>query len=93
MRIWRLADDVLDPEALTIGFARRFATYKRGALLLRDTERLKRMLEETKRPIQFIFAGKAHPADNDGKELIRAIVNFARIQSAASPADCLPGKL
>jgi starch phosphorylase len=73
-----LADEVLDPEALTIGFARRFATYKRGALLLRDIDRLKRMLEETKRPIQFIFAGKAHPADSEGKELIRAIVNFAR---------------
>jgi starch phosphorylase len=73
-----IADEVLDPEALTIGFARRFATYKRGALLLRDPERLKRLLEDTKRPIQFIFAGKAHPADNDGKELIRAIVNFAR---------------
>jgi starch phosphorylase len=73
-----LADEVLDPEALTIGFARRFATYKRGALLLRDPERLKKLLEETKRPIQFIFAGKSHPADNEGKELIRAIVNFAR---------------
>ncbi len=72
------AEEVLDPEALTIGFARRFATYKRGALLLRDPERLKKLLEDTKRPIQFIFAGKAHPADNDGKELIRAIVNFAQ---------------
>src|SRR5437762_5881014 len=72
------AEEVLDPEALTIGFARRFATYKRGALLLRDPERLKRLLEDTKRPIQFIFAGKAHPADNEGKELIRAIVQFAR---------------
>jgi starch phosphorylase len=72
------ADEILDPEALTIGFARRFATYKRGALLLRDTDRLQRMLEDTKRPIQFIFAGKAHPADQEGKELIRAIVNFAR---------------
>jgi starch phosphorylase len=73
-----VADEVLDPEALTIGFARRFATYKRGALLLGDPERLKRLLEDTKRPIQFIFAGKAHPADSDGKELIRTIVNFAR---------------
>ncbi len=73
-----VADQVLDPEALTIGFARRFATYKRGALLMRDPERLKRLLEDTKRPIQFVFAGKAHPADNEGKELIRAIVNFAR---------------
>ncbi len=72
------ADEVLDPEALTIGFARRFATYKRGALLLRDPDRLRRLLEDTKRPIQFVFAGKAHPADNEGKELIRTIVNFAR---------------
>jgi starch phosphorylase len=72
------ADECLDPEALTIGFARRFATYKRGALLLRDPERLRRLLEDVKRPVQFIFAGKAHPADTEGKELIRAIVQFAR---------------
>jgi glycogen phosphorylase len=72
-----IADEVLDPEALTIGFARRFASYKRGALLLRDVGRLQRLLEETKRPIQFIFAGKAHPADHEGKELIKALVNFA----------------
>src|SRR5687768_6100383 len=72
------AEEVLDPEALTIGFARRFATYKRGALLLRDPERLKKLLEDSKRPVQFVFAGKAHPADNEGKELIRTIVNFAR---------------
>jgi starch phosphorylase len=73
-----IADEVLDPEALTIGFARRFASYKRGALLLRDPARLHRLIEDTKRPIQFIFAGKAHPADHEGKELIKAIVNFAR---------------
>jgi len=73
-----MADEVLDPEALTIGFARRFATYKRGALLLRDPDRLRRLLEDTKRPIQFVFAGKAHPADHEGKELIKMIVNFAR---------------
>ena len=72
------AEQVLDPDALTIGFARRFATYKRGTLLLRDAERLKRLLEDTKHPIQFLFAGKAHPADNEGKELIKQIVNFAR---------------
>ncbi|HMO27184.1 MAG TPA: alpha-glucan family phosphorylase, partial [Tepidisphaeraceae bacterium] len=72
------AEQVLDPEALTIGFARRFATYKRGALLMRDPARLKALLEDTKRPIQFIFAGKAHPADSEGKELIKTIVNFAR---------------
>ena len=66
-----MADQVLDPEALTIGFARRFATYKRGTLLLRDPERLKKLLDDTKRPIQFLFAGKAHPADHEGKELIK----------------------
>jgi glycogen phosphorylase len=73
-----VADHLLDPEALTIGFARRFASYKRGALLLRDPDRLRALLEDSKRPIQFIFAGKAHPADNEGKELIRALVHFAR---------------
>ncbi|MBC7785623.1 MAG: alpha-glucan family phosphorylase [Burkholderiales bacterium] len=72
------ADAVLDPEALTIGFARRFATYKRGALLLRDLDRLRKILDDTKRPIQFVFAGKAHPADHEGKELIKTIVNFCR---------------
>ena len=72
------AGEVLDPDALTIGFARRFATYKRGSLLLRDQERLLRLLEDTHRPIQIIFAGKAHPADHEGKELIKTIVNFAR---------------
>ena len=73
-----IAAEVLDPEALTIGFARRFATYKRGALILRDPDRLRRLLENTKRPVQIIFAGKAHPADHEGKELIKTIVNFAR---------------
>src|SRR6185436_274747 len=73
-----IAEEVLDPEALTIGFARRFASYKRGNLLLRDPDRLKRLLEDTKHPIQFVFAGKAHPADIEGKELIKAIINFAR---------------
>src|SRR5215213_6325124 len=72
------AEQVLDPEALTIGFARRFATYKRGNLILRDANRLRALLEDTKRPIQFVFAGKAHPADHEGKELIKTIVNFAR---------------
>jgi starch phosphorylase len=73
-----VADDVLDPDALTIGFARRFATYKRGALLLRDPARLLRLLEDANRPVQFLFAGKAHPADAGGKDVIRAIVEFAR---------------
>ncbi len=72
-----VADEVLDPEALTIGFARRFATYKRGTLLLRDIERLSRILNNPARPVQIIFAGKAHPADFEGKELIRQIVQLS----------------
>jgi len=72
------ADEVLDPEALTIGFARRFATYKRAALLLRDPERLSRILNDRERPVQIMFAGKAHPQDNPGKELIRQIIHLAR---------------
>lgn len=72
------ADQVLDPEALTIGFARRFATYKRGALLLTDEARLLKILHDAKRPVQFVFAGKSHPADNGGKELIRKISQFCR---------------
>ena len=68
------AEEVLDPEVLTIGFARRFATYKRGTLLLRDPDRLERILNNPAMPVQFIFAGKAHPQDHEGKELIRQIV-------------------
>jgi starch phosphorylase len=71
------AEEVLDPEALTIGFARRFATYKRGNLLLREPERLIKILTNTETPVQFIFAGKAHPRDTAGKELIRQLVHFA----------------
>jgi glycogen phosphorylase len=72
------AEEVLDPEALTIGFARRFATYKRGDLIFRDTQRLLRLITEAKHPIQFVFAGKAHPKDNGGKELIAKVVQHAR---------------
>jgi starch phosphorylase len=72
------AGEVLDPAALTIGFARRFATYKRATLLLQDVERLVRILNDRQKPVQFIFAGKAHPADNGGKELIREIVQVGR---------------
>jgi starch phosphorylase len=72
------ADEVLDPEALTIGFARRFATYKRATLLFEDAARLRRILTDTERPVQIIFAGKAHPHDDGGKELIKAIIHFAR---------------
>ncbi|HEU0264134.1 MAG TPA: alpha-glucan family phosphorylase, partial [Geobacterales bacterium] len=73
-----IADEVLDPEMLTIGFARRFATYKRGTLLLRDLERLARILTNHDRPVQIVFAGKAHPQDNEGKELIRQIVQLSK---------------
>jgi len=72
------AEEVLDPDALTIGFARRFATYKRSTLLFRDLERLKAILHKADRPVQFIFAGKAHPHDTGGKDLIRQISRTAR---------------
>jgi glycogen phosphorylase len=67
------ASEVLDPEALTIGFARRFATYKRATLIFRDAERLNKLLNRQDRPIQIIIAGKAHPKDQPGKELIQQI--------------------
>lgn len=69
------ARNILDPDVLTIGFARRFATYKRADLLLRDLDRLYEMVNHSERPIQIIFAGKAHPADEPGKQLIRKIAN------------------
>ncbi len=69
---------LLDPAALTIGFARRFAGYKRATLVLRDLDRLKAMLLDHWRPVQFIFAGKAHPADDGGKELIRQVYRLAK---------------
>jgi len=68
---------VLDPKALTIGFARRFATYKRATLLLSQPDRLKALLLSSDRPVQFVFAGKSHPADDSGKELIRQVSAFA----------------
>jgi len=74
----RQAEEVLDPEALTIGFARRFATYKRATLLFHDVERLVRIVSDKERPVQILFAGKAHPRDNPGKELIREIIHQAR---------------
>ncbi len=66
-----------DPDLLTVCFARRFATYKRATLLLSQPERLRALLLDPERPVQFIFAGKAHPADEPGKELIRSIVTFS----------------
>ena len=70
--------EVLDPDAFTIGFARRFATYKRATLLFRDVERLKRLLTNRERPVQIVIAGKAHPKDLPGKTLIREIVQLSR---------------
>ena len=72
------AATVLDPGILTIGFARRFATYKRANLLLHDLERLEAIISSKECPVQFIFSGKAHPKDNEGKELIQRIIQFAR---------------
>ncbi len=69
---------VLDPQALTIGFARRFATYKRATLLLSDLDRLARIVGSEDHPVQIIFSGKAHPRDQPGKELIQRIVTIAR---------------
>lgn len=72
-------DKLLPEEILTIGFARRFATYKRATLILKDIERLKMILTDSNRPVQFVFAGKAHPADEPGKELIRQLYQLSRM--------------
>jgi starch phosphorylase len=74
----RRLSEVLDPDALTIGFARRFATYKRATLLFRDVNRLKRILTNQSRPVQIVIAGKAHPKDHPGKMFIREIVQLSR---------------
>ncbi len=74
----RLGGSLLDPGVLTIGFARRFATYKRSTLLLAQLDRLRTMLLDADRPVQFVFAGKAHPADEPGKALIREIDRLTR---------------
>jgi starch phosphorylase len=73
-----MADKMLNPRALTIGFARRFAEYKRPTLIFRDPERLCRILTNQDHPVQIIFAGKSHPGDKIGKELIQQIVRFVR---------------
>ena len=73
----------LDPDALTLGFARRFATYKRATLLLRDPDRLRAIVGNADRPVQFIFAGKAHPADEPAKEFIRTLYAAAGAEDLA----------
>ncbi len=75
----RSAQLMLDPKALTIGFARRFATYKRAALLFRDLEKLAAIVNDPKHPVQFVFAGKSHPADEGGKKLIQMIVKASEM--------------
>jgi glycogen phosphorylase len=72
------ADTLFDPQALTIGFARRFAEYKRGTLLLSQPDRLRALLGSGERPVQLVFAGKAHPRDDIGKNIIRELVHFAQ---------------
>lgn len=77
-------DAILDPHALTIGFARRFATYKRATLLLRYPDRLLALLRNRERPLQIVFAGKAHPQDEAGKSLIHDIIYFARANGVSN---------
>ncbi len=72
------AREFLNPEALTIGFARRFAPYKRASLVMSDPDRLLRLMSDKRRPVQFIFAGKAHPRDMLGKEIIKEVVHMSR---------------
>jgi starch phosphorylase len=79
-----------EPEALTIGFARRFATYKRADLLFSDPERLSRLLADSERPLQIVLSGKAHPADEGGKALIQRVVAFARGESSHGRVVFLP---
>jgi starch phosphorylase len=72
------AGDVLTPDAMTIGFARRFAIYKRATLIFRDPDRLDRILNNPQHPVQIIISGKAHPQDNEGKEFIKTIIHLSR---------------
>jgi len=73
--------DILDPNVLTIGFARRMATYKRAALLFSDVERITRLITDAERPVQFVFAGKAHPADRPGQGVIQTIFEHSRSEA------------
>jgi starch phosphorylase len=72
------AGTLLDPHVLTIGFARRFATYKRADLIFRDVDRLRKLVTHPSRPVQIVFAGKAHPADNPGKQILQNVYQFTR---------------
>ncbi|MDD3049810.1 MAG: alpha-glucan family phosphorylase [Candidatus Cloacimonetes bacterium] len=74
-------NNILNPNFLTVGFARRFATYKRANLIIRDKERLLKLINNPEQPIQFVFAGKAHPADETGKAIIKELIDFAKENS------------
>lgn len=80
----------LDPDALIIGFARRFAPYKRATLFMRDRERLTRILASKERPVHFVFAGKAHPSDDLGKALVSEVVSFSRSEEANGRLTFIP---
>jgi starch phosphorylase len=82
--VMKSAETVLDQDVLTIGFARRFASYKRATLLLKDRERFKAMITSEKMPVQFIFAGKAHPKDSEAKEIVKSLIAFARDEAVRS---------
>jgi len=86
----KAASEALNPSVLTIGFARRFATYKRATLFLRDVDRIKRIMHNADRPVQFVIAGKAHPKDIPGKELIRRIVHFIHEENMQDTLVFLP---
>ena len=77
---WQIqaVDSLLDPRALIIGFARRFSPYKRGDLILRDFDRALKLLGDRDRPVQIIFSGKAHPADEEGKRIIQRVIEWCR---------------
>ncbi|MBI4777444.1 alpha-glucan family phosphorylase, partial [Candidatus Desantisbacteria bacterium] len=75
----REVENILDPEILTIGFARRFATYKRANLILKDLERLKKIVNDPEKPVKIVFAGKSHPADHHGQDVIRQIYNISQM--------------
>jgi glycogen phosphorylase len=82
--------EAFDPDALTIGFARRFATYKRADLIFSDLDRLAQLLADSDRPLQLVLAGKAHPADEGGKAMIRKVVEFTRDPRAKGRVVFLP---
>jgi glycogen phosphorylase len=84
------SNNTLDHKALTVGFARRFATYKRATLLFSDPLRLERLLTDPEKPIQFVFAGKAHPRDHEGKKFIQEIISFVKKESTGGKIVFLP---